>query len=226
MIRTDYSENILKVTFDRPERRNALSVAGLDELEAAITNGTAPVVYLTGAGEAFCAGADLDTVSELGREEAAAFARRGQRVTAAIESYDGVVVAGIDGATRGGGVELALACDLRIGTPDATLAESGVSLGLFGAWGGTRRLPQVVGDAAALDLALTGRVVDATEAKEIGLLTQIVDQPHDVAKRLAENDATAMRTIKQLLRDREPQPQQERRETEAFADLISAFERE
>lgn len=78
-----------------------------------------------------------------------------------IESTDSIVVAGVDGAARGGGVELCLAADLRLATPEASFAEPGVSMGIFGAWGGIRRLPDAVGDSHALDLSLTGRTIDA-----------------------------------------------------------------
>lgn len=224
MIRSERSGDIRTITLDRPDRRNALTPAGLDDLSRAIDRATEPVVYLRGAGDAFCAGADLDVVSQLDQDSAPEFARKGQRVATKLESYDGVVVAGIDGAARGGGVELALACDLRVATDAATLAESGVSLGLFGAWGGTARLPEVVGTAAALDIAVTGRVLDAKEAREFGLVTQIVDSPESVATSLATNDAAAMRTIKDLIRNQESQSGQESREARAFAELISAFD--
>ncbi len=226
MIRTEHGEDLTTITFDRPERRNALTWEALDDLESAVVAAQTPVLYLAGSGTAFCAGADLDVVSRLTRPEAVGFARRGQQVANALETYDGAVVAGIDGPARGGGVELALACDIRLATADATFAETGVSLGLFGAWGGTRRLPQVVGHGEALDIALSGRELDATEARRIGLVSRIVASPRAVATRLAENDADALRVIKQRLRDTAGQAAQERRETAAFGALAEAFEPE
>lgn len=226
MIRTEHDETLTTITFDRPERRNALTWEALDDLESTVMAAQTPVLYLAGSGKAFCAGADLDVVSQLSRPEAVAFARRGQQVANALETYDGAVVAGIDGAARGGGVELALACDIRLATADATFAETGVSLGLFGAWGGTRRLPQVVGHGEALDIALSGRELDATEARRMGLVSRIVASPRAVATRLAENDADALRVIKQRLRDTAGQAAQERRETAAFGALVEAFEPE
>ncbi len=208
------------VTLDRPSRMNALTPGALDNLAVAFAEATEPVVYLHGAGDAFCAGADLDVVASLSREEAVAFAEHGQEVARAIESYDGAVVAGIDGPARGGGVELALACDIRVGTPDATLAENGVSLGLFGAWGGTARLPNVIGGGVALDLALSGRVLSAEEALDAGLLSRIVTDPRAVADEVAANDPDAVRTIKRRIRDTAPQDEQERREAQAFGDLV------
>ena len=224
MIEHRTADGIRTLTIARPERRNALTEAGLAELERSVADASEPVLYLTGAGSAFCAGADLDAVSSLVREDAAAFAELGQRVAGALESYDGAVVAGIDGPARGGGVELALACDLRVATPDATFAESGVSLGLFGAWGGTARLPRIVGEGAALDIALSGRVLDAEEAHRLGLCDRLVEEPYAVAASLADNDPVAMRTIKRRIRDRDAVGKQERRERAAFAELIERFD--
>ncbi len=246
------------MTLDRPERRNALTVDGLDALAEAVADPPTPVVYLHGAGAAFCAGADLDVVAAVARESAtdaadttdananentnansdaaADFARRGQRVARAIEDSPAVVVAGIDGAARGGGVELALACDLRVATPDATFAETGVTFGLFGAWGGTHRLRRVLGEGDALDVALSGRTLDAEEALRTGLVSRVRDDPFAVAREVADNDPAALRELKALMRGgsetldggsgrgeeaREARNAQEAREAEAFARLVA-----
>jgi enoyl-CoA hydratase/carnithine racemase len=226
MIRTTVEGDVRSITLDRTECRNALTGSGLAQLEGAVEAATEPVVYLHGAGGAFCAGADLDTVAGLVGEEARAFARRGQEVAAALAAYDGAVVAGIDGAARGGGVELALACDVRVATPDATLAEPGVSLGLFGAWGGTVRLPDAVGCAEAMDLALSGRTLEAREARRVGLVSRIVDEPRAVASEIAANDAETVRTVKRRLRDDAPRETREDREAAAFARLVASFDPE
>lgn len=205
------------MTIDRPEVRNALTPYDLDALEAAVADADEPVVLLRGAGSAFCAGADLDAVEAL--DDPAAFAGHGQRVADAIESADAVVVAGVDGAARGGGVELALACDLRVATLEATFAESGVSFGLFGAWGGTARLPRVVGEGVALDIACSARVVDAEEARAVGLVSRVVSDPSTVAREVAANDPEALATVKRLVRAGARGAQTEPDEREAFARL-------
>jgi enoyl-CoA hydratase/carnithine racemase len=210
------------VTLSRPERRNALTPEGLATLGRAVDGADEPVVHLRGAGSAFCAGADLAVVEDLDRREAVAFARRGQRVARTIADADAVVVAGIDGPARGGGVELALACDLRVATPDATFAESGVEIGLFGAWGGTVRLPDAVGATDAYDLALSGRTVGADEALRMGLVSRVVDDTAAVAESVAANDPGALAAIKGRLRDGADERTRERREADAFGRLVAA----
>jgi enoyl-CoA hydratase/carnithine racemase len=221
MIRVETDGDVRVVTLDRPDARNALTPSGLDALGAAVSEAEAPVVYLRGAGDAFCAGADRSVVADVAAAgDPEAFVARGQRAATAIETADAVVVAGVDGAARGGGVELALACDVRVATPDATFGEPGVTFGLFGAWGGTVRLPEVVGTGDALDLSLSGRVVDADEAHRVGLVQRIVDEPREVAEELAANDPSALRLIKQRVRDRAPRPEQEAAERAAFRALM------
>lgn len=221
MVRTATTGDIATVMLDRPDRRNALTRGDLDDLQTAVDAATAPVLYLHGAGEAFCAGADLDVVDRLDEASAREFAAAGQRVASALSTYDGCVVAGIDGAARGGGVELALACDVRVCTPGATMAENGVSIGLFGAWGGTARLPDVVGRGVAMDMALSGRVLDADDALDVGLVSRVVDDPRTVAEAIAANDGDAVRAITELLRSCDARSSQEEREREAFADLVA-----
>ena len=225
MIRTEDHEGIRTVTLDRPERRNALTLEALADLERVVAGAETPVVYLTGGGGAFSAGADFDVVGEVadeGREAIEAFVERGQRTMRAIEGAASVVVAGVDGPARGGGVELALACDIRVAAPRATFAETGVSLGLFGAWGGTIRLPEVVGTGDALDLSLSGRTVDAEEALRMGLVQRVVEEPYSVAEEVAGNDPDALRALKGLVRADGDREELERRERDAFVELLSA----
>ena len=221
MIGIDDADSVRAVTLDRPERRNALTPAGLESLAAAVRDPPTPVVDLRGAGEAFCAGADLASVAALADGgDVEAFVRRGQRTADAIEDSPAVVVAGIDGAARGGGVELAAACDLRVATPAATFAEPGVTFGLFGAWGGTVRLPELLGLGEAMDLSLSGRVVDAAEARRIGLVSRVVEEPRSVAERIGDNDAAALEGLKRCLRHRGSKTEREAAEAAAFEELV------
>jgi enoyl-CoA hydratase/carnithine racemase len=221
MIRHTDEGRVRVVTIDRPQRRNALRPADLDALADAVTSAETPVVYVHGAGDAFCAGADLDVVASL--EDPYEFARHGQRTFDAVVDADAVVVAGVDGAARGGGVELALACDMRVATPDATLAEPGVQFGLFGAWGGTIRLPRTVSAADAADIALSGRAVDAAEARRMGLVSRVVDDPRAVAEEVAANKSDALRLVKERLWDRASDAERERAEAAAFDELVTAY---
>ena len=222
MIHVEDQEGYRTVTLDRPERANAVTPSALAALAEAVVDATQPVVYLRGAGEAFCAGADRSVVAEIAAEGAAVepFVRAGQRVATVLEESSAVVVAGVDGAARGGGVELAVACDLRVATPRATFAEPGVTFGLFGAWGGTVRLPEVVGLGDAMDLSLSGRVIAAEEARRIGLVSRVLKEPRSVAEAVADNDPAALSHLKERLRDRGSTPEQEAADVEAFASLV------
>ncbi|WP_126663634.1 enoyl-CoA hydratase/isomerase family protein [Haloterrigena salifodinae] len=217
--------SIRTVTIDRPDARNALTVAGLEALETAIEDAEEPVIYLRGRGGAFSAGADLEAVADLDgdSERAVEFARLGQRVARTIEDSPAVVVAGIDGPARGGGLELALACDVRVGTPDSTYGEPGVTFGLFGAWGGTVRLPRVLGEGDALEFALSGRAVDADAALRMGLISRIDAEPRTVAEEIAENAPDALAVLKRRIRDDSERATQERREARAFGDLVATY---
>jgi enoyl-CoA hydratase/carnithine racemase len=233
MIRVDDDGDVRTVTLARPERRNAVTPAGLEALADVVTDAETPVVHLRGAGEAFCAGADRSVVADLAAavdadadddagDAVESFVRRGQATADAIADAEAVVVAGVDGPARGGGVELALACDVRVATPEATFAEPGVGFGLFGAWGGTARLPEVVGLGEAMDLSLSGRVIDAETARRMGLVSRVVDRPAAVAAELADNDPTAMRRLKRRLRDHRPAAAQADADVEAFRELVAA----
>ncbi|MFC7176925.1 enoyl-CoA hydratase/isomerase family protein [Halosegnis marinus] len=222
MLRIEDGDRVRTVTLDRPDARNALTPDGLDALADAVTEAPTPVVHLRGAGDAFCAGADLASVAAAAESESAgrAFVARGQRTMDAIESSDAVVVAGVNGAARGGGVELALAADVRVATPDATFAEPGVTFGLFGAWGGTVRLPEAVGASHAADLSLSGRVVDAEAAREAGLVSRVVPDPADVAAEIAANDPSALAALTRLGRHRGTRAEREAAEADAFVALL------
>ncbi|MDJ1431379.1 enoyl-CoA hydratase/isomerase family protein [Halostagnicola sp. A-GB9-2] len=222
MIGSQADGRVRRIVFDRPAARNALTTDALEDLEAAIEAVEEPVILLEGNGPAFCAGADLSVVEDLDREGAEAFARRGQRVARTIEESPAVVVAGIDGPVRGGGLELALACDVRVGTPSATFGEPGVTFGLFGAWGGTVRLPRIIGEGDALEFVLSGRVVGAEEARRIGLISRIEAEPHVVAEEIAENAPDALAVLKRRIRDDRERSIQERAEAEAFGELLEA----
>ena len=178
-LRVELRPPLAIVILDRPKVLNALNLATLAELDAALaTLASDPricVILLTGAGgRAFAAGADISEFAALSAEEGEAFALRGQAVFRRIETLGKPVIACIQGFALGGGCELAMACTLRIAADDAKLGQPEVKLGLIAGYGGTQRLPRLVGRGAALKLLLTGAIIDAHEALRIGLVDQVV----------------------------------------------------
>lgn len=172
-------DRILTITINRPDKLNALNAATMEELGRAVDlagkeSGLRGVI-VTGAGEkAFVAGADIAEFQGLDTESAAELAARGHAVFHALERLSVPVVAAINGFALGGGCELALACHLRIGSEKARLGLPEVGLGLIPGYGGTQRLPRTIGTARALEMILTGNMIDAQTALNFGLLNQVV----------------------------------------------------
>jgi len=167
------------VTLDRPEALNALSAAVLRELAQAfdaVAAGDARALIVTGAGaKAFCAGADIKELTGRSLSEQRRDTAFGQAVLARLDELPMPSVAAINGYAFGGGLELALACTFRLAVPTAKMALPEIKLGLIPGYGGTQRLPRVVGEARALELILSGRTLDAEEALRVGLVHRIVE---------------------------------------------------
>ena len=169
------------VTVNRPEKLNALTRATIDELCTAFEDLGAEAeiggVILTGAGEkAFVAGADIGELNDLGPVAAREHALRGQALCRTIETLGKPVVAAVQGFALGGGCELAMACTLRVAGEKARFGQPEVKLGLIPGFGGTQRLGRLVGRGAALELLLTGEMIDAREAHRLGLVNRVVPQ--------------------------------------------------
>ena len=179
MIELTRVDEFALITLNRPEALNALSFASVAALERTLQEvaaSDARALLFTGAGtKAFCAGADIKEL--LGRDLVTQKrgAETGQGVFARIERLPMPSIAIINGYAFGGGLELALACTFRIATRNARMALPEIKLGLIPGYGGTQRLPRIVGEARALDMILTGRMVDAEEAHRIGLVQRLVD---------------------------------------------------
>ncbi len=199
------------VTIDRPEKLNALDLETVSALEASIAElahaDDVRAMILTGAGEkAFVAGADIAELAEQGVFDGRENSRRGHRLTVAIEEAPIPVIAAINGFALGGGLELALACDLRFAATTAKLGLPEVSLGIIPGYGGTQRLPRLVGLGNALSLILTGDHIDAQEALRIGLVqgvsepAELLDAVKKVALRIASRSPSAVRLAKQAAR--------------------------
>jgi enoyl-CoA hydratase len=159
---------------DRPARRNSLSASVLSEMEntlaALCVREDIGAFVFTGTGDAFASGANIEELAELSPADASEFALRGQRLFQTIADAPQLTVAAVNGFCMGGGLDLALACDVRYASPAAVFAHPGLRLGVITGWGGTQRLPRVVGAARALEMMLTGRRVSCKEALEMGLV--------------------------------------------------------
>lgn len=169
------------ITIDRPDVLNAVNDVVVAELGEAVQNAgddeSIGVIIITGAGEkAFVAGADIKAMSEMNAEEALTFGMNGQAMTMLIEDSPKPVIAAVNGFALGGGCEIALACHLRIASENAVFSQPEVKLGLMPGWGGTQRLPRIVGKGKANEMILTGEMVSADEAYRIGLANAVVPQ--------------------------------------------------
>lgn len=170
---------IATITLNRPKVLHALNAQVFDELESAVTalstDSAVRVILLTGAGEkAFAAGADINELAATDAVSGQAKAQRGQGVFRLIETCGKPVIACINGFVLGGGCELAMACTLRLASETARMGQPEVKLGLVPGYGGTQRLPRLVGQSAALRMMLTGEMIGAAEALRIGLVDEVL----------------------------------------------------
>src|SRR5256884_777788 len=171
--------SIAYVTVNRPKVLNALNMATMEELRSAfhdIKNDTGVrVVILTGAGEkAFIAGADIGELAKHAAVWGKEYTHRGQSVRNLIENLGKPVIACINGFALGGGCEIAMACTIRLASENAKLGQPEVKLGIIPGYGGTQRLPRLVGKGIALQLLLTGEMIGAEQAQRIGLVNEVV----------------------------------------------------
>jgi len=174
--------NFSTITINRPEKFNALNQATLNELRIAFKiiydDENIKGVIITGSGEsAFAAGADIGELADLNELNARKFSESGQEIFTLIEECPKPVVAAVNGYALGGGCELALACHIRVASANAKFGQPEVSLGIVPGYGGTQRLPYIVGKGKALEIMLTGDLVDAVSALKLGLVSEVVEAP-------------------------------------------------
>jgi len=186
-IRFEKKNQIAYVTIDRPKVLNALNMATMQELKQAFASikddDEIRVVILTGAGEkAFVAGADIGELSQHSPVSAKEYTHKGQAVVDAIEDLGKPVIACVNGFALGGGCELAMACTMRLASENARLGQPEVKLGLIPGYGGTQRLPRLVGKGIAMQLVLTGEMISAQEAHRIGLVNEVVPAGELIAR--------------------------------------------
>ncbi len=213
-ITTHAQDTVTTITLNRPEKLNAFAGTMREDLLDALRNAEADpgcrVVVLTGAGRAFSAGGDVERMAALQRQADVDGLRRlldaGAAVITEIVSMTKPVIAAINGVAAGAGCNLALACDYRIASAEAKIGETFVRIGLHPDWGGTWLLPRLIGTGRALELLVTGRLVDAGEALAIGLVDRVVapadlaSECTNLAREIAAAPPVAVRGIKRALR--------------------------
>jgi len=180
-IKKELKDNLCIVTVEREEALNAMNPTVLHELydniSSSINDRNIGAIIITGSGEkAFIAGADIKLMEKLDKKGGREFGALGQKVTNLIEESSKPVIAAINGFALGGGCEIALACHLRFASKNAKFGQPEVKLGLIPGWGGTQRLPKIVGKGNAIELIIGGHIIDSNEALRIGLVNKVFDQ--------------------------------------------------
>lgn len=179
------------IRFNRPARRNSLSSGTLTRLDSIFTQVTSltevDTIIFTGTQDVFASGADIRELAGLNPTSARTFSERGQTLFQRIADAPQLTIAAINGYCMGGALDLSLACDVRVASSGAVFAHPGSQLGIITGWGGTQRLPRLIGKARALELFMTARRFDAAEALQMGLVSAIEDPVLDAAIRLAHN---------------------------------------
>ena len=209
-LRVGIADRVALVTVNRPSKLNALNGATVDALGRFFGDASKDVsigaVILTGAGgKSFVAGADIEEISGFGAIQGREWGRRGRDMLRAIESLPKPVIAAINGYALGGGLELAMACHLRIASKTALLGQPEVKLGIVPGFGGTQRLPRIIGKGRALEMLLTGKPVSADRALAMGLVNSVAEpgellqEARRLAIRILRNGPVAVELILQAL---------------------------
>jgi len=207
MITTSKDEGVCIVKINRPTKLNAMNIDVAKEIISTFQqldkDDSVKVIVLTGEGDkAFSAGADIEYMSKISADESEVYAKLGQEVTATIENVSKPTIAAVNGFALGGGCEVAMSCDIRIASENARMGQPEVTIGIPPGWGGTQRLMRIVGVAKAKELVYTGKMIKAAEAKEIGLVNNVVpleslmDEVMSMAKTIASNATLAIRMSK------------------------------
>ncbi|WP_410764796.1 enoyl-CoA hydratase/isomerase family protein [Haloferax sp. DFSO60] len=198
-IRLDWDGDVATLTIDRPDRMNSLNTDTLDAIEEALDEAEAEgarVVVLTGAGDkAFIAGADISYMKDIDSPAAQEYAEQGHRIARRLETFPAPTIAAINGYCFGGGMEFSLACDLRVASERALMGQTEIDLGIMPGWGGSVRLPALVGDELARRLIFFGERIDASDAHEYGIVGEVVahDQLESHVSELAADLASKPR---------------------------------
>ena len=209
-VKSERLEHVTVLTICRPEALNALNSQVLTDLETAILeverDADTYAVIITGDGRAFVAGADIAEMKNFSAAEGKAFGARGGEVLLKLENMSKPVIAAVNGFALGGGCELAMACDIRLASENAKFGQPETGLGITPGFGGTQRLPRIVGISKAMELIMTAKVIGAAEANSIGLVSYVCP-PEDLmtsaltlANSIAANAPLAVRESKRCIR--------------------------
>jgi len=204
------SEGIATITLNRPEVLNAFSKEVEDEVLQALedikNDENVRVVILTGAGEkAFSAGADIKAMKGMNALKARELSLRGEKVCTALENFEKPIIAAINGYALGGGLEVAMACDIRIASENARMGQTEINFGLIPGWGGTQRLTRLIGRTKAKELIFTGKMIDAKTAEQLGIVNMVVpadkfkETVRQFAAELAQKAPVALKVAKALI---------------------------
>jgi enoyl-CoA hydratase len=206
-IQAHLENNIGIITLDRPKALNAINWELLTQLEKKLEQWQTEslrALIITGAGKAFAAGADIKQMSSFGAVDAHAFASAGQRILRKIEHFPAPTIAAVNGFALGGGCELAMCCDIILAGAKAKFGQPEVNLGVIPGFGGTQRLVRRVGRQAALELMMTGRIVGAGEAVQLGIALReaegdVLEEAKALANNIAKKGPVAVRYVKQAV---------------------------
>ncbi|MGE4540672.1 MAG: short-chain-enoyl-CoA hydratase [Bacteroidales bacterium] len=209
-IKLEQFDHVAVLTINREKSLNALNSKVLSDLNIALdeieNNDEIYVVVITGAGRSFVAGADISEMKDFNAVSSKAFADFGNKVFLRLENLDKPVIAAINGFALGGGCELSMACDIRLASIKAKFGQPEVGLGVTPGFGGTQRLPRLVGYAKALELMFTGKIINAEEAHSIGLVNdvyqpeELMPKAMEMAHLIAAQAQIAVRISKQCIR--------------------------
>jgi enoyl-CoA hydratase len=200
---TEVNDAIAVIRFNRPQQRNPVSIQTLQELETTLLEltlrGDVSAIIFTGTDDVFASGANIRELVQLTSGSALEFSKLGQHVFQTISDAKRITIAAINGYCIGGALDLALACDIRVASKKAVFAHPGASLGIITGWGGTQRLPLVIGRARTLGLFATATRISSEEALFVGLVTRVCDPvlEHALAIARQASQLRASRTVLQ-----------------------------
>jgi len=236
-IKCDFDFPVATVSINRPEVLNAYNEKLLEELHQTLkelfaAKKVAAVILTSKGNRAFSVGGDIDYLESLDSEQAKKLSQKGQKLCELIENSEPVVIAAIDGYALGGGMEMTLACDIRLASTRSRFGQPEVKLGIIPAFGGTQRLPRLIGEAEAKELLYTGDIIDAALAYELGLINKVVtprsllSETRELALEITNRSNKAVKLIKNAVNKKYEEASKAgyEYESEAFAECFKTEE--